>query len=281
LIFVIILALFSVYFLTYEALQLQRSGYRYFTDPWNWIDTLPLLFLILVGFRSTKKMFHSVPFGDSKGEEDVFVALAASTSILLQFKLLYFFRSSGSVGWLIRLVIEVVYDMRAFMVIFILTIFAFSDAFYTLIKANGYEDALEVYNFPGAIYYTFMLTLGEFTLDGVDPVFKCFFSLCAVFNLIIMLNLLIAILSETHAKVTEVSDLMLSQEISTLISDFIYFDKSTPIEKRKLVLMVFEKEQTDNIMEHTDLAEISDEISKLKKEVAIVSKTLVQTNTII
>lgn len=49
-------------------------------------------------------------------------------SLLLWMKLFYFFRIFQSTGYLIRIIIEVVIDMRHFLLILFLTIMAFGDA---------------------------------------------------------------------------------------------------------------------------------------------------------
>jgi len=52
----------------------------------------------------------------------------ATMSLMLWIKFLYFFRIFQSTGYLIRIIIEVVIDMRHFLLIVLLTIIAFGDA---------------------------------------------------------------------------------------------------------------------------------------------------------
>jgi hypothetical protein len=47
-------------------------------------------------------------------------------------KFLYFLRATDRFGWLIRIMIEVAKDMADFMFVYMVTIFAFADAYYTL-----------------------------------------------------------------------------------------------------------------------------------------------------
>ena len=146
-------------------------------------------------------------------------------------------RSSQSIGWLVRLILEVIYDMASFMLVFSFTILAFADAFYTLADreggsegdgSEGGDSGLVITSFWNSLTYTYLLTLGEFgDLPNHFSIRWVFFITCSLFNLIIILNLLIAIISETHARVTEISELLLHQEIASLISDFLYFDKDT------------------------------------------------------
>jgi hypothetical protein len=47
-------------------------------------------------------------------------------------KFLYFLRATDKFGWLIRIMIEVANDMKDFMFVYFITIFAFADAYYSL-----------------------------------------------------------------------------------------------------------------------------------------------------
>lgn len=89
-----------------------------------------------------------------------------------------------------------------------------------------------------------------------------------------MLNLLIAVISETHARVTEVSDTLQTQEMANLISDFIFLDNPiSEAEKNNLVMLVFEKEAIED-MTRTDLADIWDYLEKVEMDVKMVHKKL-------
>jgi hypothetical protein len=73
-------------------------------------------------------------------DEDFERALQAIGVFFMWFKLLYFFRMFESYGFFIRLIIEVVADMSTFMVVFILTIVAFSDSLLTISNGNTIEN---------------------------------------------------------------------------------------------------------------------------------------------
>lgn len=57
------------------------------------------------------------------------------------FKFLYFFRIFKSFGYLIRLIILVVADMKDFLVVLFFTLVAFGDTFLTI--SNGNKDGME------------------------------------------------------------------------------------------------------------------------------------------
>lgn len=121
-------------------------------------------------------------------------------------KLLYFFRVFKSYGYLIRLLILVIDDMRTFMAVFFFTIVAFSDSLLTIAKGNT-EENMFVTSTVDSILYTYRITLGDFNVEEFGNVavvlVYALFILCTVFNTIVMLNLLIAIISDTYANVKE------------------------------------------------------------------------------
>jgi hypothetical protein len=121
-------------------------------------------------------------------------------------KLLYFFRIFKSFGYLIRLLILVIDDMRTFLGVFFFTIIAFSDSLLTISNGNAPENQF-VSSFTDSAIYTYRLILGDFDVDNFGtvavPLVYALFILCTVFNTIVMLNLLIAIISETYSKVKD------------------------------------------------------------------------------
>jgi len=67
-------------------------------------------------------------------------SMQATMSLLLWIKLLYFFRIFQSTGYLIRIIIEVVVDMRHFLFIMFLTMIAFGDAMRSISTSENEED---------------------------------------------------------------------------------------------------------------------------------------------
>ena len=97
--------------------------------------------------------------------------------------------------------------MRHFLFILLLAFVAFGDAIYNINSANTtpfYEGG-----FFGGVAYVYRMVLGDFATDAFGevavPLMWILFILCTVFNMIIMLNLLIAIISESFATVNSVS----------------------------------------------------------------------------
>ena len=140
-------------------------------------------------------------------------------SLVLWLKFLYFLRIFEATGYLIKIIIEVIVDMRFFLMILLLTFVAFGDAMKSISSSNPPDSVDELGNviqyqfikswFEG-VMFVYRMVLGDFdtTAFGVVavPYVWILFILCTVFNMIIMLNLLIAIISESFSKINEVSD---------------------------------------------------------------------------
>jgi hypothetical protein len=118
-------------------------------------------------------------------------------------KVLYFMRIFKSFAHLIRMIIMVVYDMRQFLAVLLFSMIAFADAFYAISMAS---DEPFIDNFVMGVIYIYNMCLGAYENEygNIAPTFGyVLFILCTLFNMIVMFNLLIAIISETFANVNE------------------------------------------------------------------------------
>lgn len=101
-------------------------------------------------------------------------------------------------------------------------VFAFADAFQSIdkqlvirgdIEAKEFDINENLYEryfktFTEAWQHSFLVALGEFdyiNLDFFNEGDFLIFFICCIFNIILLLNLLIAIISETYSRVSEVS----------------------------------------------------------------------------
>lgn len=121
------------------------------------------------------------------------------------FKFLYFLRIFKNTNYLIRMIFTVIYDMRSFFLVLLITIVAFGDSMLSLALANEPGEDQFVTNLLDAIIFTYRIILGDFDTTKFGKVstflIMLLFLLCTIFNMIVMLNLLISIISETFAKV--------------------------------------------------------------------------------
>lgn len=112
-----------VYFLFILYSRLKFLKKYYLTSFWLWLDitSLALNFVIVVLVFSEGSARH-------------YRTTSAIAVVLMWLKFLYFFRILNSTAPLIRTLIEIIYDMRAFMIIFFLGIFGMAHGFYLIGK---------------------------------------------------------------------------------------------------------------------------------------------------
>jgi hypothetical protein len=137
-----------------------------------------------------------------------FNAMLSFTIWMLWIRCLYFMRLSPKFSDLINLVQRVLIDILPFLGVLFVTVFAFGHAYLVISNSNDEDkltedgnDAKFLSNGIDAIIYVYAMCLGDFDLDdmGTEQVFiaRLLFILCTIFNMIIMFNLLISIISET------------------------------------------------------------------------------------
>ena len=90
-----------------------------------------------------------------------------------------------------------------------LTLIAFGDSMRAISTSNPEEDQFIRGSYFEAIAYIYRMILGDFSTDEFGSIAVTYvwilFILCTVINMIIMLNLLIAIISESFARINSVS----------------------------------------------------------------------------
>ena len=177
--------------------------------------------------------------------------MKAIISLFVWLKLLYFLRIFEETGYLIRIIIQVCADMRFFLLVLLLTIIAFGEAVKSFSDANYYRDVFNACNkitdpvayktcaedydpngfagYLGGIGYVYRMCLGDFGTDAeafgtiAVPFMWALFILCSVLNMIIMLNLLIAIISESFTKINSVSKQANVRERANIIYENLHF----------------------------------------------------------
>eukprot|EP00350_Pseudokeronopsis_sp_OXSARD2_P002513 CAMPEP_0170568410 /NCGR_PEP_ID=MMETSP0211-20121228/81174_1 /TAXON_ID=311385 /ORGANISM="Pseudokeronopsis sp., Strain OXSARD2" /LENGTH=174 /DNA_ID=CAMNT_0010890287 /DNA_START=3090 /DNA_END=3614 /DNA_ORIENTATION=- len=114
--------------------------------------------------------------------------------------------------------------MIPFFIVLIIGISAFGNAFLIISLSNN-EDNQFVTGLVDSIIYVYMLSLGawdgEFG-ENYTGLAQLLFLVCTVFNLVVMFNLLIAIISETFAKVNENSEAYTFQVMAAIIAENSY-----------------------------------------------------------
>jgi hypothetical protein len=126
---------FSAYFIVIEIIQFLIQGWRnYFSIVWNYFDLIPPIMIISMLISASEK-FTSV------GQDIPKMRLVLAIVLFIMWlKALYFMRIYSSFAYLIRMIVQVFKDMKTFLVVLMVTIMAFSDAFEVLSDGNEPEN---------------------------------------------------------------------------------------------------------------------------------------------
>ena len=230
------LVILSCYFVLIELIQSTRDLKNYFTLG-NMFDLAPNVFVLY----NCYKMYYAF---ERKEEDQDFWLLQAFGGIFLSLKFLTFLRVFEYTGHLIYMLFEVFRELIPFMIVLGVSILGFTEAFYSLQKSY-INPTIEDFDFLNTFYYSLLLTLGEFGIDGLDVWGWILFILAALFNLIILLNLVIAIISQVFETVSETKIQSFYKERAGLIADIwtvvpvIFGDK-----KAKFSLLFFATENS-------------------------------------
>ena len=122
---------FATYFMLNEARQLANEGPTYLLSFWNYIDLIPPIGIYVMAMMLFLSRFNILM------EKHLEASLYAIISFFMWFKFLYFLRIFERTGYLIRMIVEVVSDMRYFFVVLLITIAGFSEAFQRISLANS------------------------------------------------------------------------------------------------------------------------------------------------
>ena len=187
------------YFLIYtyeEMLQGRKLGIiRYFSSFWNLVDVL-----VFLGVLSTTILDILYIFWEESSPYSIKIIISM-TLLFLWARLLSYAKGFEGTGFLIRLVEQVIGDMKFFLIFIFLIMFAFASAGFVL-QTSSTESQFSVFNL------IYRLMLGDFTnFDEYIQYQESYIPLWigmilfTIFLSIIMLNLLISIIGETYNKV--------------------------------------------------------------------------------
>ena len=141
-ILIIILYVLSGFSLCNEVVQVYQQRKEYFYSVWNFLDLIvPICNIVIISY-------HLKEMTDSKYKRPDFIyTIHILSSYLMWLKLFYFlriFKSTGnlfiviiSLGYLIRMLNQVLYDMKIFLLILIIMYLGFGEAFLRLSEGNA------------------------------------------------------------------------------------------------------------------------------------------------
>lgn len=192
--FLVLLFICHIFLFLYEVTQIATDFFDYWGDMWNILDQLRgftcTIYTILVwrGDDNTNVLLAVVIFSWTRG--------------------ISYFRMFDGTRYMVRLLAEVIKDMREFFVVLFYSTIAFS---FILFVRN---PEITFFEYLGVSY---RLDLGDWDAEYTSVFDWIIFFLATVINPLIMLNLLISIMGDTYGKVQESNDIANFQELTEMV----------------------------------------------------------------
>ena len=172
--------------------------------------------------------------------------------LLVWLKLFYFGRIFYSTAAMIRMVIEIAYDMKYFLLILLLTVTGFGNAYFILASSNLTDGVYFTGDtFWRAFIYAYNQSLGSFDTSayaGTDKhLLFTIWWLNTMIVLIIMLNLLIAIMGDTFDRVQETSENnMLKELASIMVENEMLINRHRMFGEAKYIIIIQEEKADES-----------------------------------
>jgi WD40 repeat protein len=208
---VVAFAALNVLFMLYELLQAISQGIEYWKDYWNYLDLMRgTVCLVWVGMHILKYDY---------------TLLTWAVAILCFFRGLTFFRAFKYTRYFVRMIIETAKDSSSFLIILFYSTFAFCVMYASTSNSNTFSEAWQ---------NSYKLDMGEFTFTNDDNLKWTCFHLATLINCILMLNLLIAILSDAFERFqmrASEADLMEMLDLIVELESLMVFRRDTGVSR--------------------------------------------------
>jgi len=201
----------AMYFAGCELIQLRRSAAPVFGNVYRLVETC-LDAYNMCDYAATTAVFVALFVGSTRQTESV-------TLLLLVMKLLARLRAIQMFGFLIEMVFDTLWRMRAFMGFLVIFLGTFAMVFNILLDAEDDTDVETSFTTRCWKMYLFSI-MGEFNPEdfAAQPMGKFLFLLCTLVMNIVMLNLLISIIDEGHDQAVQMrGQIYRRQMLSTVI----------------------------------------------------------------
>lgn len=166
-------------------------------------------------------------------------------------KVFYFGRIFESTAALIRMVIEITFDMKYFLFVFILSVAGFGNCFMILARNYGTDSMFTGQTYWRAFIYSYNQAMGNFDTDAYSQTDKYYlFSLWflnTMVTLIIFLNLLIAIMGDSFDRVQETAENnMLKEFAGIMVENELLLDRGKVFKDAKYIIVVQEEKADES-----------------------------------
>lgn len=233
---------------------------EYFTDIWNMID---LSSLILNALYLYGEVSNTIAYDNMQ-------IIGAIAIMLMWFKLFYWMRLFQPFSAFIRMITEIIKDIKVFLIMLIISLGAFANIIFVL-NANRIQKGEPVIFDPlvnvapiDALIHSYLTGLGDFNKDNYSaedgPSVWVMFILATVIVQLIFLNLLIAIMGESFARINAIIQQSTLKEMCGIMLDHIWLQKVEEIfaDKRYILWLTPDTSTSGGTVVERQLAQLKE-----------------------
>ena len=173
--------------------------------------------------------------------------------LILYFKLFYFLRIFFATAYLVRMIIEIILDMKFFVTVLLIGTMAFANSFYIFGRNSSSADGnLAGTDIGQAFIFSYRIGLGDFDTSGFSTrdqeVLWTVFFLNTLIIQVVLLNLIIAIMGDTFDRVQETQENSMLRELAQMIreNEFL-FSRKRKFRKSKYIIVIEPEKKADGI----------------------------------
>jgi hypothetical protein len=182
----VFLMIYNLMFLFYEVPEIYVLKLSFFNDTWNNIDMIKILTTFLY-------LLHQIDDDVLDKDENDANLIAAIAVLFNWFRLIGFFRVIPMFRYYIRMIIEITKQSVPFLILFFSFVLAFTFVLIGL-RGDDFEDTWMI---------SYRLSYGDFEEEYVGEHERFIFVLATIALPLILLNLIIAIMSDIYERVSE------------------------------------------------------------------------------
>jgi hypothetical protein len=132
------------------------------------------------------------------------------------------------------MLIAIIVDIQVFLSVFVITLFAFSQAM-QILSNNNTKDKRFISGVFDALLFAYKMSLGDFDTTALGEVnyllVIIMFTMATLFLTIMMLNILVAVISDSYARVESTSINEMYRNFADLIAENEYLVKEKRLEE--------------------------------------------------
>lgn len=224
-------------FLILEMIQIKKNGFSYFIDIWNVIDISSLIINVVFLYGEVSNNINN----------DTLQVIGSVAILLMWVKMFYWMRLFKPFSAFIRMITEIIKDVKVFLVMLLISLFAFANIIFVLnwnrIKdgeAMIYDDLVGSPPID-AIIHAYLTGLGDFGKDNYSEdnsrVVWIMFILATLIVQLIFMNLLIAIMGESFGRINGIMEQSTLKELCSMMLDHIWLQKISEIFEHKRYIL--------------------------------------------